>query len=103
MKTMVIQKHFDLDNTEMWLNLSEYICENVQYIEQITDKPMRFMEYTQTKYFEMILYWTVYHFEEKIKDIGKLQEFINGLLVGGVFFSEMHFLIKEYINNASNV
>lgn len=100
---MVIQKHFDLDNTEMALNLLEYICGNVQYIEQITDKPMLLMEYNHTKYFEMVMYWTVYHFEEKIKDIVKLQEFINGLLIGGVFFGEMHFLIKEYINNASNV
>lgn len=100
---MVIQKHFDLDSTTMRLNLSEYIHENERYVGQITDKPMRFMEYNHTKYFEMVMYWTVYHFEEKIKDIVKLQEFINGLLIGGVFFGEMHFLIKEYINNASNV
>jgi len=99
---MVIQKHFDLDNTEMWLNLAEYIYENVEYVEQITDKPMRFMEYTQTKYFEMVMYWTVYHFEEKIKDITKLQQFINGLLTAGVLFSELNFLIMDFLNDQSN-
>jgi len=96
------RKHFDLDNTEMWLNLAEYIYENVEYVEQITDKPMRFMEYTQTKYFEMVMYWTVYHFEEKIKDITKLQQFINGLLTAGVLFSELNFLIMAFLIDKSN-
>jgi len=100
---MVIQKHFDLDNTEMWLNLAEYIYENVEYVEQITDKPMRFMEYNLTKYFEMVMYWTVYHFEEKIKDITKLQQFINGLLIGGVSLREIEFLVKEYLNDQSSI
>lgn len=96
--TMIIQKHFDLDNTKIQSNLSEYIYENIACVDKITDTPMSFSEYNHTKLFELVMYWAVYHFEEKIKDIGKLQEFINGLLVGGVFFSEMHFLIKEYIN-----
>lgn len=100
---MVIQKHFDLDNTEMWLNLAEYIYENVEYVEQITDKPMRFMEYTQTKYFEMIMYWTVYHFEQQIKDIVKLQQFIMKLVDEDVFFNKIEFLIKGYLNDQSSI
>lgn len=100
---MVIQKHFDLDNTEMWLNLAEYIYENVEYVEQITDKPMRFMEYTQTKYFEMIMYWTVYHFEQQIKDIVKLQQFIMKLVDEDVSYSKIESLVKGYVNDKSSL
>lgn len=100
---MVIQKHFELDNTEMWLNLVEYIDENIDYVEQITDKPMRFMEYTQTKYFEMIMYWTVYHFEQQIKDIVKLQQFIMKLVDEDVSYSKIESLVKGYVNDQSSL
>lgn len=100
---MVIQKHFELDNTEMWLNLVEYIDENIDYVEQITDKSMRFHEYNRTKYFEMIMYWTVYHFEEKIKDIAEMQRYINHWLTSYLFPGEIEFLIREYLNDQSSI
>lgn len=100
---MIIQKHFDLDNTEMWFNLSEYIYENDRYVDQITDKPMRIHEYKMTKHFEMVMYWTVYHFEQQIKDIVKLQQFIMKLVDEDVSYSKIESLIKGYANDQSNL
>lgn len=100
---MVIQKHFDLNNTEMWLNLAEYIDKNVKYVEQITDKPMRFMEYTQTKYFEMVMYWAIYYYEKQIKNIVNFQMFIMKLVDEDTSYSKIESLIKGYVNEQSSL
>lgn len=99
MKTMVIQKHFDLGKTDLCSNLSDYIGENEQYAEQITDKPMRWLEYHRTKNFEMIMYWAVYYYE--ISDIIAFQEFIQNLVSTDELYSRIEFLIREYLNDKS--
>ncbi len=100
---MIIQKHFDLDNTEMWLNLAEYIYENERYVGQITDKPMRFQEYNRAKYFEMILYWAIYYYEQQIKNIVNFQVFIMKLVDEDNSYSKIESLIKGYVNDKSSL
>lgn len=100
---MVIKKNFDLDSTEMRLNLAEYIDENVEYVEQITDKQMRFLEHNRTKYFEMVMYWAIYYFEQQIKNIVNFQMFIMKLVDEDASYSKIESLIKGYVNDQSSV
>jgi len=100
---MFIQKHFDLDNTEMLPSLIEYIYKNDKYVDQITDKPMRFQEYNRTKYFEMITYWAIYYYEQQIKNIVNFQMFIMKLVDEDNSYSKIESLIKGYVNDQSKL